>query len=270
MSDRRGRRNFMRELLQSSKPLLVGAFITMSDPTVVDIAALSGHDFILLDSEHAGLNMETIANHIRAARARELGTMIRVPAHNEGYIQRVLDVGVDGVEVPHVRTAADAKLAASALRFPPIGTRGVFSKGVAAEYGAHGYDTVEELFAAVNRDVVCNVIIEDVEGVENIDEIVAVPGLDFLTFGPSDVSGSYGVPGQLAHPSVHEAGAKVMGACRRANIPVHTTAAWAPASMDEMAAAGIRLLTSSSDAMNLLVGMRADAAFSRRETAEHS
>jgi 2-keto-3-deoxy-L-rhamnonate aldolase RhmA len=269
MPEPRGRRNFMRELLNSSKPLLVGAFITMSDPTVVDIAALSGHDFVLLDSEHAGLNMETIANHIRAARARELGTMIRVPAHNEGYIQRVLDVGVDGVEIPHVRTAADAKQAAAALRFAPEGTRGVFSKGVAAEFGAHGYDAVTDLFAAVNKDVVCNIIIEDREGVENIDEIVAVPGLDWITFGPSDISGSYGVPGNLAHPSVHEAGAKVMAACRKANIPVHTTAAWAPTSAEDLAAAGIRLLTSSSDAMNLLVGMRADAKFSRRETTEH-
>jgi 4-hydroxy-2-oxoheptanedioate aldolase len=267
MSASRGRRNYLREALNSSKPLLVGAFITMSDPTVVDLAALSGHDFVLLDSEHAGLNMETIANHIRAARARELGTLIRVPAHNPGYIQRALDVGVDGIEVPHVATADDARDAASALRFPPVGTRGVFSKGVAAEFGAHGYDTVTELFAAVNGDVVCNIIIEDREGVENIDEIVAVPGIDFITFGPSDISGSYGVPGNLAHAHVTDAGDKVLTACRNANIPVHTTSAWAPGTVEEMNAVGIRLLTSSSDAMNLLHGMEDDAKFSRRDKA---
>jgi 2-keto-3-deoxy-L-rhamnonate aldolase RhmA len=262
---RRGLRNRMRELLDSGSQL-VGAFITMADPTVVDIAALSGHDFILLDSEHAGLNIETIANHVRAARARDLGIMIRVPAGDQGYIQRALDVGVEGIQVPHVRDAAGASEAISALRFPPVGHRGVFTKGVAAEFGAHGYADVAEVLAAINADVVASVIIEDVEGVDHIDEIVAVPGLDFLTLGPNDLSGSFGVPGQINHPAVREAGSRVLAACRGANIPVHTTAAWAPKSLAELEAAGIRLLTSASDAMNLLVGMQIDAKVARRES----
>ena len=264
MPDRRGRRNRMRELLDSGS-LLVGAFITMADPAVVDIAALSGHDFILLDSEHAGLNIETIANHVRAARARDLGVIIRVPAGDPGYIQRVLDVGVEGIQVPHVRGAADARQAVSALRFPPAGHRGIFTKGVAAEYGAHGYADIAEVLAAINADIVCNVIIEDVEGVDNIDEIVAVAGLDFLTLGPNDLSGSFGLPGQTGHPAIREAGAKVLAACRNADIPVHTTSAWAPQTREELQAAGIRLLTSASDAMNLMVGMQIDAKASRRE-----
>jgi 2-keto-3-deoxy-L-rhamnonate aldolase RhmA len=253
----------MRELLETGS-LVVGAFITMTDPTAVDIAAISGHDFILIDSEHAGLSLETIANHVRAARARELGVMIRVPEGDKGYIQRVLDVGVDGVEVPHVRDAADARDAVAAVRFPPEGTRGMFTKGVATEFGAHGYSTVGELTAAINADVVCNVIIEDREGVDKIDEIVAVPGLDFITFGPGDLSGSLGVPGQTDHPSVRAAMERVLGACRAANIPTHTTAGVAPASAEELLASGLRLLTSDSDAMNLLKGMRADVQAARR------
>ena len=265
MPVRRGRRNRMRELLETGS-LLIGSFITMTDPAVVDIAALSGHDFILIDTEHAGLNLETVANHVRAARARNLGIMIRVPAGDAGYIQQVLDVGVEGVEVPHVRNTADARAAVSAVRFPPEGHRGVFTKGVAAEFGAHGYSTVAELLAAINADTVCNVIIEDVEGVDNIEEIVAVPGLDFITFGPGDLSGSLGVPGQTDHPGVQEAMDMVLAACRRANIPAHTTsvAPFTPASAEELRAAGISLLTSASDAMNLLVGMRADEQAARR------
>jgi 2-keto-3-deoxy-L-rhamnonate aldolase RhmA len=269
MSDRRGRRNRMRELLDGDG-LLVGAFITMSDPTAVDIAALSGHDFILIDSEHAGLSLETIANHVRAARARDLGTMIRVPEGDYGYIQRALDVGVDGVEVPHVKDAADARRAVASVRFPPEGARGMFTKGVAAEFGAHGYSTVGELTAAVNADIICNAIIEDVEGVENIEEILAVPGLDFVSVGPGDLSGSLGVPGQTDHPSVRAAIEKVLAACREARIPAHTTAAAAPPSAQEIRAAGLRVLTSASDAMNLLVGMRADVEAARRESRNPS
>lgn len=269
MPDRRGRRNRMRELLETDA-LLVGAFITMNDPTAVDIAALSGHDFILVDSEHAGLSLETIGNHVRAARARDLGIMIRVPEGDYGYIQRALDVGVEGVEVPHVKDAADARRAVAAVRFPPEGRRGMFTKGVAAEFGAHGYSTVGELTAAINADIVCNPIIEDVEGVDNIDEILAVPGLDFISVGPGDLSGSLGVPGQTDHPAVRAAIERVLAACREANVPAHTTAAAAPASADEIRAAGLRVLTSASDAMNLLVGMRADVLAARRGSGDPS
>ena len=170
--------------------------------------------------------------------------------------------------MPHVRGAADAREAVSALRFPPAGHRGVFTKGVAAEYGAHGYADVAGVLAAINAGIVCNVIIEDVEGVDNIDEIVAVEGLDFLTLGPNDLAGSFGVPGQTDHPVVREAGDRVIAACRNAKVPVHTTSAWAPKSREELEAAGIRLLTSASDAMNLMAGMRLDARASRREPGQ--
>jgi 4-hydroxy-2-oxoheptanedioate aldolase len=256
-------KNRLRELLET-RFLSVGAFITMTDSAAVDVAGAAGYDFVLLDAEHAALTPETIANHVRAARARNLGTLVRVPEGDKGFIQRVLDAGVEGVEVPHVKTAADARWAVSAVRFPPEGSRGVFTKGVAANYGAHGYPTAGEAMAAINAQVVCNVIIEDVDGAENIDEIAAVPGVDFITFGVNDYSGSAGVPGQIDHPSVREAMEKVLAACRDENIPAHVTGASAPESVEAMRALGIKLVTSASDAMCLLSGMRADAQQSRR------
>jgi 4-hydroxy-2-oxoheptanedioate aldolase len=257
--DNHRRPNRLRELLQT-RSLVLGPFISLSDPTVIDLVALAGYAFVLLDSEHGSLSLETIAHHIRAARANDLATLIRVPADDAAYIQRALDIGVDGVEIPHVTTAEAARRAVSAVRFPPDGRRGMYTKGVVANYGLHGYSSVRELTDAVNAEVVCNIIIEDVEGVENIDEIVAVPGIDFITVGPGDLSGSLNLIGQPDHPTLRAATEKVFAACRKAGIPTHTSASAAPRSIDELRAAGIWMLTTDTDAASLLHGMQADVA----------
>src|SRR3982074_2542937 len=116
MTSSPGRRNRLRELLQT-RSLVFGPFISMTDSTVVDLAAFAGYDFILLDAEHGSLSLETIANHVRAARASNLGTLLRVPEGDASYIQRALDMGVDGIEIPHVKSAAEAEWAVKAVRF---------------------------------------------------------------------------------------------------------------------------------------------------------
>jgi 4-hydroxy-2-oxoheptanedioate aldolase len=249
----------LRELLQT-RSLVFGPFISMTDSTVVDLAAFAGYDFILLDAEHGSLSLETIANHVRAARASNLGTLLRVPEGDASYIQRALDIGVDGIEIPHVKSAAEAEWAVKAVRFPPVGTRGMYTKGVVANYGLHGYPSVRELVDAVNAEVVCNIIIEDAEGVANIDEIVGVPGIDFITVGPGDLSGSLNVIGQLDHPLLREAMDKVFTACRNAGVPTHTSAIAAPRTAEEVTALGLWMLTTDTDAVSLLHGMQADVA----------
>jgi 4-hydroxy-2-oxoheptanedioate aldolase len=238
----------------------------MTDSTVIDLVALAGYDFVLLDAEHGSLSLETIANHVRAARANDLGTLVRVPEGDASYIQRALDLGADGIEIPHVKSPADARWAVSAVRYPPAGTRGMYTKGVVANYGLHGYSNVRDLIDAVNEKTVCNIIIEDAEGVENIDEIVAVPGIDFITVGPGDLSGSMNLIGQPDHPALREAIEKVLAACRKANIPTHTSASAVPWSAEELRAKGIWMLTSDTDAVSLLHGMQADVAALPRES----
>jgi 4-hydroxy-2-oxoheptanedioate aldolase len=239
---------------------VLGPFISMSDSTVIDLVALAGYDFILLDAEHGSLSLETIANHVRAARANNLGTLLRVPEGDASYMQRALDLGIDGIEIPHVKSAADAEWAVKAVRFPPVGTRGMYTKGVVANYGLHGYSSTRALVDAVNAEVICNIIVEDAEGVANIDEIVTVPGIDFITVGPGDLSGSLDVVGQLDHPLVREAMNKVFAACRNAGIPTHTSAVVAPRTAAEVRALGLWMLTTDTDAVSLLHGMQADVA----------
>src|SRR5580692_12983341 len=129
-------RNRLRELVDD-KPSALGAFITLGDPAAVELAGLAGFDFVIIECEHAGLSLETVQNHLRAARARELGTLVRVPAGDDGFVQRVLDIGADGVLVPHISDSEAAAGAVSGVRFPPDGHRGMYPSSAAANFGAH-------------------------------------------------------------------------------------------------------------------------------------
>ena len=258
-SNGRGRRNVMRELMQT-RSLVVGAFLNLTDAAVVDIAALAGYDYVVAEAEHGSLSLAMIAHYVRAAHNRDLGILVRVPADDPGYIQRVLDVGVDGVQIPHVRNAQDARHAVAAVRYPPAGTRGMFPKGVVSEFGAHGYSNVAELVSALNAQTICNIIIEDAAGVEDIDEILAVPCLDIVTVGPGDLSASMGLIERPQDPAIHAAIDKVLAACRRAGIPAHLPVSHAPSSPEELVSKGVWMLSSGTDLGTLLAGMRADLA----------
>jgi 4-hydroxy-2-oxoheptanedioate aldolase len=247
----------MRELLDARPPLVFGSFINIADSAVVEIAALAGYDFIVCEGEHGYLGLETIANHARAAHNRDIGVLVRTPGHDPAYIQRVLDAGVDGVLVPHVRNADELRAVVAAVRFPPHGHRGMFAKGVVAEFGA-GYDNAAELAADVGAKAVCSIIIEDADGVANIDEIVDVPGLDLVGLGPNDLSASMGMVERPNDPAIFEALEQVLAACRRANIPAQCSASHAPRTLEELQAKGIWMLTSLADFGALFNGMRAD------------
>ena len=108
-------RNRLRELLDH-KPSALGTFITLGDSVSVDLAGVAGFEFVVIECEHAGLSLETVQNHLRAARARGLGTLVRVPAGDHGFVQRVLDIGAEGVLVPHISDAAAAARAVRAFR----------------------------------------------------------------------------------------------------------------------------------------------------------
>jgi 4-hydroxy-2-oxoheptanedioate aldolase len=253
----------MRELLDERPPLVFGSFINIADSAVVEIAALAGYDFVVCEGEHGYLGLETIANHARAAHNRSIGVLVRTPGNDPGYIQRALDAGVDGVLVPRVRNADEARAAVAAVRFPPEGHRGMFAKGIVAEFGA-GYDSAAELVAAVGSQAVCAIIIEDAEGVANIDAIVDVPGLDIVGLGPNDLSGSMGLTDRGNDPAIFEAIDRVLTACRRAGIPAQCSMSHAPRTLEELQTKGVWMLTSLADFGALFNGMRADVEASPR------
>jgi 4-hydroxy-2-oxoheptanedioate aldolase len=210
-------RNRLRELLDET-PRALGTFITLADPAAVELAGLAGFQFVIIECEHAGLGLETVQNHLRAARARGLGALVRVPAGDHGFVQRVLDIGAEGVLVPHISDARAAARAVSDVRFPPDGHRGMYPGSAAADFGEHGLQGVGELTQTLNRNTVLAVMIEEGSAVDQIDAIVATRGIDLVVVGPSDLSASLGVIGHPTDPRLAEAVGKIFKACREAGV----------------------------------------------------
>src|SRR5467141_4062422 len=170
-------RNRMRELLET-KSSAAGAFITMADPIAVELAAIAGFEFVVLECEHAAMSLETVQDHLRAARARGIGAVVRVPAEDWGFVQRVLDVGADGILVPHIVDRERARRAVEAVRYPPLGRRGMSPASAAANYSAHGLGGIKQLTEWLNENTVLAIMMEEPDAIENIAEILE--GIDLV------------------------------------------------------------------------------------------
>lgn len=186
--------------------LMRGPFQLFTDPAVTEIMLDAGFDYILVDAEHRAYNPETVENLVRTAQGLGRAAMVRVPMIARGAIQYVLDAGADGILVPLVNNAAQAKEAVSLCRYPPLGTRGLNAGTRNANWGT----TDPGGFAAkTNQDLVIALQIETREGLQNVEEIAAVEGVDMLYVGPFDLSHNLGLTGQLGHADVRAAIAKV-------------------------------------------------------------
>jgi 2-keto-3-deoxy-L-rhamnonate aldolase RhmA len=167
------------------------------DPQVVEIIGLSGFDAAFIDMEHTTLDLHDVQACVMAAERVGITPIVRTPGFDPAFILRLLDMGVQGIQVPHVSDPETARAAVSAVRYPPDGERGMAAGGRAAQYGKI---PLLEHMASSNREIILACMIEDMEAVERIDEIAAVPGIDLLAVGPSDLSRSLGVSGQPDHP----------------------------------------------------------------------
>jgi len=250
--------NRLRELLEH-RPSALGTFITLGDPVSVELAGLAGFEFVIIECEHAGLSLETVQNHLRAARARGLGTLVRAPAGDHGFVQRAVDIGAEGVLVPHISDAAAAARAVGAVRFPPDGHRGMYPASAAAEFGAHGLPGVRELTQALNRNIVLAVMIEEASAVDQIESIVATPGVDLVVVGPSDLSASLGVIGDPKDVRLASAVGRVFKACREAGVKfgMPVDHAGYKLSAAELREQGAWFLSAGSDSVLLLNAFRA-------------
>jgi 2-keto-3-deoxy-L-rhamnonate aldolase RhmA len=197
----------------------VGTWLSIGHPSVAEVSASLGFDFLLVDTEHTTMSLETVENMVRAADAAEgeTPTVVRVPWNDPVRVKRVLDIGVDGVMVPMVETADEASELVSATRYPPEGKRGI-AAGRAADYGLHFEEYVHE----ANGSILTIVQIETETGLANVDEIAAVNGVDALFVGPADLSGSLGVFGEWESDRLVDAIDEVVASAREADTPVGT------------------------------------------------
>jgi 2-keto-3-deoxy-L-rhamnonate aldolase RhmA len=193
---------------------LLGTIVTLPCPSVTEILAGIGFDWLFIDGEHGPLETPDILGVLQAA-ANRVACLVRVPQGNEVAIKKVLDLGADGVIVPQVNTA---QLASDAVRFSRYAPRGVRGVGLAR---AHGYGLAFESYMESANDSVSVVVqAEHVLAAENIESIVAVEGIDAVLLGPYDLSASLGQTGKLDHPAVVSAIDHITKVCQDARVPL--------------------------------------------------
>jgi 2-keto-3-deoxy-L-rhamnonate aldolase RhmA len=175
------------------------------NPAIALIAKVSKLDFLLFDMEHGPYSIETLSDISAVARAAGVGIFARVPNLDKSYISRSLDAGVEGIMVPMINTAAQAKAFVDLARYMPIGDRGLGSNGGLSDYSGTGGKSARDFMAEQNRKTLTIAQIETAEAIENVDAIAAVEGIDVLLIGPNDLSISLGIPGEMMNEKLHAA-----------------------------------------------------------------
>lgn len=222
----------------------IGTIIHLSDPAIVEIAALSGFDWVSFSFEHSAVSAAGIESLQRAADVHGLSTLLHLTNVDDPRLLSILHAGIGGVCLQQASTAEQVELLIHHTRFPPLGERGAHAGVRADRYGSIDYD---EFMRTANRDLVAAVAIEDLTGVANADAILSVPGLSIVFVGLHDLSHSVGTPNDLRSPGVLQALAEVTEAARRHNVPLGLPGY--AHSAGELRQLGARLIISGSENM---------------------
>ncbi len=193
------------------RELCIGSWIQVGHPGNAEILARAGFAWIAADCEHGEVEDADLGNLFRAIRQFGVVPLVRVRENAVLCIRRALDLGAMGIIVPLVNSPDEAQRAVRAARYPPDGVRG-FAYQRANNWGADCDNYIKH----TSRDIAVIVMIESKEAVEDIGSILAVDGVDAVFVGPYDMSGSYGIAGQIEHPIIRDACRSVAEACRRA------------------------------------------------------
>lgn len=235
-----------------ARELTIGSWLTLGHPSIAEIMAKAGFDWLTVDMEHSAITLHQAQQLIQVIELAGCIPLVRVGANDANLIKRVMDTGAHGVIVPMVNTKEDAEYAVRAVKYPPRGSRGV---GLAR---AQGYGAEFEKYRKwVDTESVVIVQVEHIEAVRNLESILSVDGVDGFIIGPYDLSGSLGVPGDFDHPDMLKALNRVREVAVAMNavsgyhvIPPEVTA------LEEAIAVGYRFLAFSLDTLILYHGCR--------------
>jgi len=236
---------FRQRLLQGD--VLVGTLITLPSAEVAEIMAEVGFDWLFVDTEHSAFNAYG-AQKILQAAGPTCPCVVRVAANDDIWIKKALDIGASGIIAPQVNTAADAEAIVRSCKYPPEGTRGV-GIGRAHKYGL----AFNEYMARANDEIAVILQAETRQALNNISEIVKVPGIDAIFIGPYDLSASLGKMGQLTDPEVRQAMQTIATACQSAGVRLGIFSATAEA-VKPYLQEGYTLLTVGSDGLHMAQG----------------
>lgn len=221
---------------------VAGMFVSSADPSVVEISASAGMDYLLIDGEHAPLGLETLQDQLRAIAAYPTQAVVRVPALDPVTIKRYLDLGAQSLVVPMVDSVEQAEAAVAAMHYPPRGVRGV---GSALARSAR-WNRVPDYLQRAGDLVSLVVQVESAAAVEAAGPIAAVDGVDGIFVGPSDLAASMGLIGQQDHPDVVAAVKRVIEAAHGAGKVVGVNA-FAPDRARDYTVAGADFVNVGAD-----------------------
>ena len=237
--------DFRKRLLNGE--VLVGSLITIVSPEVAEIMAGVGFDWLFIDSEHSPFNAHGAQTILQAA-GRSCPCVIRVPAHDEVWIKKALDIGADGIIAPQVNSAADAEAIVRMCKYPPDGIR----RGGIDRAHKYGLEFIAYMERA-NNEIAVILQAETAQALNNISEIVEVPGIDAIFVGPYDLSAGLGKMGQIDDPVVTQAIADIMEACKKAGVRLGIFGATVEA-VEPFIQQGFSLLAIGSDGMHMAQG----------------
>lgn len=260
-SDARGAAGLKDSLRARS---LVGTFLKVPRREVVDLLALAGADFVVCDMEHGQVAEHEAREVVLAGLAHALPVIVRVPVPDPGLVNRLLEYGADGIQLPHIRGEEDGRWLRRVTQYPPEGERSASLNQPAAAYGTV---PVGAYLAASNRGTLCVGQLESPSFDSPVEALMR--HLDVAFVGGFDLSVESGVPGQVGHPVVRETIAVIEEAARRTGTPLGMFAG-TTSQAEEAIAAGYRYVTVGSDLSLLSSSARETFAVLREKTATRS
>ncbi len=257
------RRSLFRAALARTEGPALGTWVKLPVMESIELIALAGFDFVVIDLEHSPMNLETAYRLIGTAGHLGVAPIVRIPTLEGGIVQRILDAGAEGVMLPHVDSVEQARAAVRAVRFPPLGTRGV---GGTSRAGAWGATDRAEYLRYGQEEVVLIAQLESAAAASAAGEIAAVPGVDALLVGAADLSTSEGTTED--DPRIVELIASAVKACAAAGKPVGNAGGASAAAVQAAVDTGFTFTLMSNDAS--LLGAAARAAVTAGRTVRYA
>jgi len=257
------RTNTFKQQLQKGKKQY-GIWNGLVDSYAAEICAGAGFDWVCIDGEHAPFDLRTILHNAQAIQSHDVPAIVRIPSIDPALMKQLLDAGVQNILVPMIESAEQANLIARAMVYPPTGIRGV---GTALARAAQ-WNRVNDYFKLANDQMCCIGQIESIKGVESLDEILEVPGLDVCFLGPADLGATMGYLGQPSHPEV----VKLVKACIRKIVKAGKVAGFLTGSkqlIQEYTEAGALMLGVGLDTLILAKGTRSLAENYKKELTDN-
>jgi 2-dehydro-3-deoxyglucarate aldolase/4-hydroxy-2-oxoheptanedioate aldolase len=232
--------------------LVIGSHVSLLDPSVSELLACVGFDFLWVDTEHSAIDRGALQQHLVAAHAGGAAAFVRIPWNDPVLAKPVLEMGPAGIVFPMICSAEQAEAAVAACLYPPAGVRG-FGPRRAVRYGVVPNDRyIREAASSFWRIMQ----IEHVDAVRNLEAILGVEGIDAIVVGPYDLSGSAGLLGQTGHPEVRKLCDRIVEIAQRRGIPVGVSTGDDPDTVRRWIERGVDWIATGSDTASLLAGGR--------------